>query len=193
MLMERSYNIKNSNNNNNINSNNTINNIQNNINLIGFGKEEMVELLSNKEKRNILNNGLCCLEKFVEISNCGDHDKSKNLIITNLKDNYAYKYDDKLGYFIKTSKNEAIDDLMTNRVNDIEIIYEEFEQSTKINLQMKNKVKEFINKINDNQKFIDQGENKIYETYKEYKKDKIVLLLYNNQDKITKDITLLFA
>lgn len=194
MLMERSFNMKNSNiiNSNNVNSNNSTN-IQNNINIIGFGKEEITDIISNKDKKIIMNSGPYCLEKLIEISNCGNYNQTKNLVITNLKDNYAYKYDKKLGYFVTTSKTSALNDLINNRVNDIEIIYDELVNSSKINTFMKDKVCAFLKKINENNKFINEEENKSYDTYKDYKKEKILVLLYDNQDKITKDITLLFT
>jgi hypothetical protein len=55
---------------------------------------------------------------------------------------------------------------------------------------MKNKVKEFIDKLQDEEKTI-IIENKKFDNYKELQIDKIIILLYNNQDKITKDIHLL--
>jgi len=54
-----------------------------------------------------------------------NYNNFKNIIITNLKENYAYKYDDKLGYFIAGNKNEICSDLINNRVMDIEAIYDE--------------------------------------------------------------------
>lgn len=190
MLMDHSFKMKNS----NYNSNNT-SNIQNNtFNLVGFGNENIVEALSNKDKKQILNSGYCCLEKIIELSNCAEKDQFKNLVITNLKDNYAYKYDDKLGYFITTSKADALKDLIYDRVNDIEVIFNEISNSSKIDDKMKSIIQKFLDKIHDDElKFKDENENKTFDNYFEYKKDKIIILLYNNQDKITKDITLLFA
>jgi hypothetical protein len=190
MLMDHSFKMKNS----NYNSNNTSNVQNNTFNLVGFGNENIVEALSNKDKKQILNSGYCCLEKIIELSNCAEKDQFKNLIITNLKDNYAYKYDDKLGYFITTSKADALKDLIYDRVNDIEVIFNEISNSSKIDDKMKSIIQKFLDKIHDDElKFKDENENKTFDNYFEYKKDKIIILLYNNQDKITKDITLLFA
>jgi hypothetical protein len=220
ILMERSYNKKNINT-QNINTQNNIqnniqNNVTNNINIIGFGQENIQETLSDKDKRKIINSGYCCLEKIVEICNLGtrlfsnskgirkegllrpldgNYDQFKNLIITNLKDNFVYKYDEKEGYFVTANKTESMNELINNRINDIGTIYDEVEgkfPSKKIDIDMKEKVKDLIEKINDeNTPIIDENINKKYNNYKELKKDRLIILLYNNQDKITKDITLL--
>ena len=56
MLMIKSY-MKNSNNTN-------INNTQN-INLIGFNKEDILEVLTNTEKRKVINSGYSCLDELI--------------------------------------------------------------------------------------------------------------------------------
>jgi hypothetical protein len=67
MLKYKSYNS-----NNVINSNNTINNT---INLIGFGKENILESLSFNDKKTILSSKYQCIEKLIEISNCGNYNQ----------------------------------------------------------------------------------------------------------------------
>ena len=186
MLKDKSYNS-----NNVVNSNNIINNT---FNLVGFGKENILESLSLNDKKTILSSKYQCIEKLIEISNCGNNNQYKNIIITNLKDNYAYKYDDNLGYFVVTNKNEAINDLINNRVMDIEAIYDELSTANKIDQKTKNIIETFINKINnENEKFEDQNDNITYNTYKDFKIHNIKILLYNNQDKITKDIALFYS
>jgi hypothetical protein len=128
--------------NSNINSHNT-NNIQNNIinnniQLIGFSKEEVINTITNKEKSQIMANGYQCLEKFIEITNIGKYDQFKNIIITNIKDPYAYKFDDKQGFFVTCNKTEVLNELVNNRVTDIEAIYNEFDEANKINDKTKN-------------------------------------------------------
>ena len=193
MLMEKAYqNTINSNNNNN-NSNNTVN-IQNNYKIIGFGKEEIVEALSLKEKKMILQERLCCIEKCIEISNVDNHNEFKNIVITNLKDNYAYKFDDTKGYFVVCSKTDVLNELISNRVVVIEEIYDELILTNKIGEYTKDKIKEFLVKINQEDKpFTDENEEVKYPNYKDYKINKIKILLYNNQNKITKDIATLLT
>ena len=188
MLMNRSYY-------NNINSNNTTinNNIQNNINLIGFGKEEILKILTLKDKKLIMNSGFLCLEKIVEIANVDSYNEFKNILITNLKDNFAYKYDDNFGYFVVVNKNDTINELICNRVMDIEAIYDQLETANKIDDKTKNIIERFLTKIEDKNKFVDKQENITYTNYKDYKMHNIKILLYNNHDKITKDISLFIS
>jgi hypothetical protein len=174
-LMDRSYN-------NNVNSNNTINN---NYQILSIGNEQLNEVLTMKDKKAIINSKLCALEKIVEIAHCGNYNKFKNIIITNLKDNFAYKYDENKGYFVTTTKNDVFNDLVSYRITDIEEIYIII---NKIDNDTKELIQKFLDRIqNENQPFIDHLD------YKSYKINNIKILLYNNQDKITKDIALLFS
>jgi hypothetical protein len=190
ILMNRSYN--NTQNIQTQNINNTQNITNNTINIMGFGNENVTDTLTDKEKRKIINSGYLCLEKIIEICNLGNYDQFKNLVITNLKDNFVYKYDDTKGYFVTADKSESIGELIDNRINEIDIICNEVGESKKVNLQMKEKVKDLIEKIYDgNTPIIEENLNKKFDNYKDMQKDKIIILLYNNQDKITKDIHLL--
>ena len=178
----------NSHNTNNIQNNNIVNN---NIQLIGFSKEEVINTITNKEKSQIMANGYQCLEKFIEITNTGKYDQFKNIIITNIKDPYAYKFDDKQGFFVTCNKTEVLNELINNRVTDIEAIYNEFDEANKINDKTKKIICTFLDQINDTQKpYIEQNENRTYENYFDFKVHKIKILLFDNQDKITKDIAL---
>ena len=198
MLLERHNRIKNS----TINSNNNItNNIQNNnqkiinnFNLIGFGKEDNIhEVLTNKEKRLILNAKYCSLDKLIEIVHCGKYHQFKNIIITNMKDNYMYKYDEKQGVFVLSTKADVLNSLIGYRLDDLEVIYDELLSQNKVDENTKDCIEKFINRINyNNSKYMDIDGN-YHENYKEYKISEIKLLLYNNQDKITNDLSLLLS
>ena len=194
-LLERNNLIKNSNihsnNNNQIQNNNIINN--NTFNLIGFGKEDIVELLTMQEKKQIMNAKFCCLEKLVEIIHCGKYNQFKNIIITNMKDNYIYKYDDDKGQFVLSMKSNVLNSLIDCRVSDIEIIYNELVENNKLDKNTKDMVEKFINRINnDNFKYNDY-DGVQHETYKHHKINEVKVLLYNNQDKITNDISLILT
>jgi hypothetical protein len=63
MLLKHNNRIKNSFNNNTIN-------VQNNFQLLGFEKEEITEVLTNNEKKLIMNSKYGCLEKLSEIVHC---------------------------------------------------------------------------------------------------------------------------
>jgi glycine cleavage system protein P-like pyridoxal-binding family len=75
-LIQRNNLIKNS----TVNSHNTQNNIVNNFNLIGFGKEDVIEKLTNREKKLIMNAKYSSLEKLINIVHCGDYNQFKNIL-----------------------------------------------------------------------------------------------------------------
>jgi len=190
-LLERHNLIKNStvNSHNNIQNNNIVNNYQ----LIGFGKEEVVELLSNKEKKLIINAKYGCLEKLVETVHCGKYNQFKNIIITNMKDQYMYKYDDIKGQFVLSTKTEVLNSLINYRLDDLEVIYNDLIEDNKLDEKTKDIIEKFVNKINYSDSKFTDSDGKEHETYKQYKINEIKVLLYNNQDKITNDISLLLT
>jgi len=191
ILMDRSYAV-NSNNNitNSTNSNNTINN---NIQQIcNIGNEELASVLTDQQKKQIMGAKLNVLERLVEIAHCGEYNQFKNIIITNLKDNFAYKYDQTKGYFITVEKNELLDAVFTIRITDIEEIYDELKDANKIDRKTKYIIQTFLDKCNSDEPYVDENDVK-YPNFKSYKKNSIKILLYNNQDKITKDIALLIS
>jgi len=73
-----------------------------------------------------------CLEEIIKIAHCSNYKQFKNIIITNLKDNIAYKYDNRLKYFITIDKNDLINELIDNRVCDIGEIYTELMDNNKL-------------------------------------------------------------
>jgi hypothetical protein len=135
-----------------------------------------------------MNSRMGSLEKMVEIVHCGTYDKFKNILITNLKDKFAYKYDHKKGYFVTSNKNEVLGELVESRMMEIEDIYEEL--SNIINEQSKKVMKRFLDNMNDedNKFMYDTVE---YANFKTYKTEKVKALLYNNNEKITQDIALM--
>ena len=173
-------------------TNNTTN-IQNiNIsfpNILGIGKEKISEILSMREKKMILDSRHNSIDKMVELVHCRNHNMFKNIIITNLKDKFAYRYDETKGYFITENKTDVLDSLMTFRIMDIEEIYDELSSANKIDSKTKRLIQEFLDKMENEEPFIyDTVE---YPNFKSYKMNNIKILLYNNHDKITKDIALL--
>jgi hypothetical protein len=189
LLLERNNKIK------NINSNNIINNTQiiNNFQLVGFGKEEVIESLTNQDKKLIMNSKYCSLEKLIEIVHCGKYNQFKNIIITNIKDNYMYKYDDKLCRFILSTKQDVLTSLIDYRLDDLEIIYNDLLGKNKLDEKTKDIIENFINKINYIDSKYTDLDGKEHDNYKQYKINEIKILLFNNQDKITNDISLLLT
>ena len=113
-----------------------------------------------------------CLEEIIKIAHCSNYKQFKNIIITNLKDNIAYKYDNRLKYFISIDKNELID----NRVCDIGEIYNELIENNKLDSTTSKLIKEFIEKINSEPEYKSQQNNNLR------------ILLYNNREHIINDI-----
>jgi hypothetical protein len=187
MLMNKSFKNSINTNSNNVNSMNTINNTHNQINhhynniIIEIGKENLLEVLSNNEKMQIMNSKFESLHKIVQIAHCGNHDNFKNIVITNLKDDYAYTYNKEKGYFVTVTKTKALNTLMTHRLGDLEEIYHELSEAKKVGEQTKKILEEFIEKINEDEDTIN------------YVNKNITILLYNNRDKITKDLALLIG
>ncbi len=195
MLLKHNNRIKNNNsfNNNTINNIQNVQNIQNNFQLVGFGKEEITEVLTNNEKKLIMNSKYGCLEKLIEIVHCGKYNQFKNVILTNMKDNYMYKYDDTKGCFVLGTKTEIMNSLVDGKLFDLDIIYNELLEKNKIDEKTKNCIEDFVNRIHNNDEKFTDIEGKEHPNYKHYKINEIKLILFNNQDKITGDISLLLS
>ena len=176
------------------NSNNTINNntINNNFKIYTIGKENLIDILTLNEKADIMRSRYSCLERIVEIAHCSKYDQFKNIIITNLKDNHAYKYDDTKGYFVCIKKNEVISDLVCERLGDIEEIYEELSTTNKLDSNTKRLIKEFLDKIKEEDTYKDNIDGTTYPSFKSYNEHKVKILIYNNSDKINQDLTIIF-
>ena len=140
----------------------------------------------------IMNAKYNSLDKLIEIIHCGKYNQFKNIIITNMKDNYMYKYDDKLGHFVLSTKVDILNSLIDYRLDDLEIIYNDLLEKNKLDEKTKDIIEKFINKINIDSKYTD-FDGKEHDNYKQYKINEIKVLLFNNQDKITNDISLLLT
>jgi len=187
VLMQRSI----TNNSHNVNSLNTTNNITNNIKQIcNLGHEDILSLTTLQEQIKIVKSCYNSIEKFIEITYCGKYNQFKNVVITNLKSDYAYKYDTDKGYFITVNKSELLDDIFECRKLNIEEIYEELDNGNRLTSIQKHHIKEFLDKCESDEQF-KPDTNICYPNFKEYKKSNINVLLYNNRDHITKDIACL--
>lgn len=184
---------------NNYLQNNTNNN---NFNIISIGQENISEILSQIEKKYIIDSRYSCLEELVKIVHCNKYNQFhafqarapkgvKNIIITNIKDEYAYKYDNNMKKFICINKNEAISDLVDERLDNIRELYEELSETNKINELTKKLIKEFLDKMTTDDKYISIENEKIYKNFRSYKEHKVKILIYNNLDKISKDLAII--
>jgi len=160
------------NNQHNIESQNNIQNQQNiqnnNINIIGFTKENLLELFSPKEKLNILQKKFNSLSYIIEYTHFNKkYPQMNNIKITNLNNNIAHIYDGIKNKFVATTKDKLISDLIINRMYDLE----EFkgEVMGKMTLKEKNIINKMLEKFyEDEEIFIDS------------KKEDIKFLVYNN-------------
>ena len=177
MLMESKQNI-----NNGTIVNGTLNNgpvvYNNTINVVKFGSEELKDIFTKDEILKILNRKKLSLEQSIEMLHLNKgKPEYKNIFITNLKDDYAYVYDgDK---FIAAYKTEILNDIIENHSYNIETSMEEYKD--KITSKTYDVLQKFIDMLNDETtEFYAETQNKKYNNYKEYKKDMIKLLIYNN-------------
>ena len=192
-LLQNKINMTNSNlTSNSHNTTNVQNIVHNHFKIESFGKENILNIISDKEKKLIINQGYESIEKLIEITNTGNYDQLKNIVITNKRDNYAYIYDEKTGIFISCDKNVALCKLVTNRLYDIEEIYNDFDEKNKISDKTRKILSAFFMRMSvEDKPFIDENSNnKEYKNYLDFQVDKVKNILFNNQDKILKDVTL---
>jgi hypothetical protein len=110
-----------------INSNNTINmTINNNIQYVELGDEELSKVFSKKEKMNILKLGGGALDKIIKHAHLNeDYPQFQTIIITNIKGNQAYIYNKNLKKFIVMDKAEILESLIGYRFDDLQEFYDE--------------------------------------------------------------------
>jgi hypothetical protein len=170
------------NNNNNTNTN-TINNkgtINNNY-IIAFGKEDIGNILTEKEKYRILNARYKSLEESIKAIHFNkDRPEYQNIVITNMRDNLIHIFDGEK--FISQAKHGTLNQLMDNHMVSIE----ESLENNKENLNPKtvDVIEKLIEKINnETTELYDEENDKKYLNYKNYKNDLIKLVIYNESDK----------
>jgi hypothetical protein len=152
--------------------NNTNNGIINNNIIVQLGRENLSDILSNKEKRGILNRQVMGINDLVELVHIsGKYKKFMNVYVTNLQNTIAYRYDEKMNNFIAVNKNELLNDLIDARMYDIEKFFEEIGPT--LDSKKSEKIKRFIERMNNEE-----------DELKGIKKDEIKLVLYNNLGKI---------
>lgn len=172
------------------NNNNNTQNININFpNILGFGSEDALNILSQQDKIIIIESFYNSLDKIVEMVHCGKYDACKNIIITNLNTGYGYKYDDSEKCFVSADKSKILNDLYDNRMKDLKNIYETFSKEKMINEHSKYKFKKFLNELTNSGNPYTDKSGKKYDNFKSSKINDIKLLLYNNRDKLIEDIS----
>ena len=157
---------------NKINSQLNNNGVINNINIVQLGRENLSDILSDKEKRGILNRQVMGLNDLVDLVHIsGKYKKFMNVYITNLQNTIAYRFDEKMNNFIAVNKNELLNDLVDARLYDIEKFFEEIGPT--LDSKKSDQIKKFIERMNNEE-----------DEMKGIKKEEIKLVLYNNLAKI---------
>ena len=161
--------INNQLNSNNNNSNNTINQT---INIVQLGRENLSDVLSEKQKISVLDRQAMSLNNLVELVHIsGKFVKFQNVYITNLRSNFAFRYDEKYNKFITVNKNDLLTDILECRMYDIEQFYKEIHP--KMEPKKANQIKKFIERMSNEE-----------DSIKGLKREEITLILYNNKENI---------
>jgi len=138
-------------------------------------------ILDDKIKKLLLSEPFYNLiPKLVEKTYCGKYIQLKNVLITNLTNKYAYVY--KNGKFVTDTKERVLDILFENNCCNLENIYDDVKC-------MENIKADIMDKIDKNyKKFIEKCEADVkyggHKNFKEFSKEKMLLLLYDNRDNI---------
>jgi hypothetical protein len=152
--------------------NNTINNPTiNNITVINYGSEN-INSLTEKEKLHILSQGFFSIIERIKLVHSNDRIPQQiNLYLTNLKSKFAYKYMN--NKFELTELHELLKTLFDNSTEDIKTLYESYK-----NKLTAMKIKGLENLFSA----LDKDDDRIFIE----NKDKMIVILYNNRDKIDK-------
>lgn len=157
--------------NTNTNTINTVINNNNTIRLVGLGNENIVELLSEREKKQILGKMHKSLIHLIEkVHFSGEYPQFANVVITNLKNKLAYKYSEDEQKFIVDTAEKVIQEVIDNHFDDICTIYEEQKDSLDIKINIR--TGEFIEQHSNNP-----------EKYKQATDD-VRLMMYNKREKV---------
>ena len=179
------HSIHNEHNNNGTIVNGQLNNgpVNNNY-IIKFGAEDLSAILSKEDMIKICNKKFTAIEESIKMTHFNKNKPElNNVIIKNLRDEYAYIHDGES--YIVQEKNDIIADLIELHLDNIEMIINE-ENENNIRNKLDKKVIDKLEKIRD--RLDDETEIKInekrYENYKSYKINQIKLLIYNCINKL---------
>ena len=171
-------------NNSQVNNGTIINGPVNNNYTIKFGAEDLSAILSKDDMIKICNKKFTAIEESIKMTHFNKNKPElNNVIIKNLRDEYAYVHDGES--YIVQDKNDIIADLIELHLDNIEMIINE-ENENNIRNKLDKKVIERLESLRD--RLDDESEIKInekrYENYKSYKINQIKLLIYNCINKL---------
>jgi hypothetical protein len=157
---------------NNINTTNTTNNIM----IVNFGEEKPLDYLTERDKLNILKQyGGGAIEYCVKIVHYNDRlPQFRNIETRNLKDKYCSIY--RNGEFITALKNECYEEMIGNRVVDIDDINQEYQE--KVSKRIYESINNMCDKVQEEEK------------YMRTKMEKVRLISHNDHAKKKKRISI---
>ena len=154
----------------------TNNNITNNTNIVIVDIDEPPTNLTTEDINKIIYSKYQCLQKLIELMHCGNYPEHKNIILTNIKDNYIYVFEKEKCQFLLSNKKHVLNRLFEYRMDNLKQIYSNYITENTLDNDVKNSIESFIEKMNNNEK---EKKNEI---------NNIKILLYNNSEKIKYDI-----
>lgn len=162
-----------------INIDNTINNnTQNIFNIVTLGKENLSDVLDDNEQVKILNQRFNCFDYMVDYIHLNKkYPQFHNMIINDLKSNKGLIYNDIKKDFDVVKKENMLDTLIENRLNDIEDFL--IKNSNKVKKTTRLIIEKFIKNITEE---FDNKNSK----YMKDKKDDIQVMMYNKRDVVKK-------
>jgi hypothetical protein len=160
-----------------INNNTNNGTINNTINIVKFGSENIKDILNEKEIIHILNQHYSAIEESIKTVHFNNkRPEYKNIYITNLRDNLAYIYNG--NNYEAVQKTSVINKLIDDHVYNIEVSLENYKH--KLSERSAKVLEKLIEKINDEQtKINDYNHDKEYKNFKAFKINEIKLLIYN--------------
>lgn len=159
--------------------NNNINNGQiNNINIVGLGLES-IKSLTEDDKLKLLKsinfNEFPIVELVRQIYNDDKFKDCRNTYISNLQNKTAMTYNDEKEKFEATNKKKLIQDIINIRKIDVENMYNQYNNSDKINEKTKIYMLEYLQKLLS-------GKDKKYKQILDRHQEEIVYIIYNCKD-----------
>jgi hypothetical protein len=159
-------------NSNNLNNNQINMTINNNIKYVEVGNEDLYNVFTKQEKLMLLKKMGSPIENIIRYTHLNDkYPQFQNIIITNIRSNQAYAYNEQLNKFILCDKNELLDEMMVYRYDNLINFFEEYGH------MLEHKLRDLLNK-----KFLLKDDKKFCKT----KCEEFNVIIYNecNKDNI---------
>jgi len=81
-------------------------------------------------------------------------------------------------------------ELIDERLENIRELFEELSETKKIDNKTKELIQDFLEQMDNNEKYIEKSSGITYKNFRAYKEHKVKILIYNNSDKISKDLAI---